>query len=97
MKEFNKYKNILNEIDYYVYALCEVNGTRRIPFYIGKGKNSRCLTHIAEAEKMKKSGDKLDEKTQKIIELQKIICLVLIFCVMGLITQIVHIWSNGLA
>ncbi len=40
MKEFNKYKNILNEIDYYVYALCEVNGTRRIPFYIGKGKNS---------------------------------------------------------
>ncbi len=69
MKEFNKYKNILNEIDYYVYALCEVNGTRRIPFYIGKGKNSRCLTHIAEAEKMKKSGDKLDEKTQKIIDL----------------------------
>lgn len=71
MKEFNKYKKTLNEIDYYVYALCEVNGTRRIPFYIGKGKNSRCLTHIAEAEKMKESGDKLDEKTQKIIELQK--------------------------
>ncbi|WP_311749147.1 LEM-3-like GIY-YIG domain-containing protein [Proteus terrae] len=71
MKEFNKYKKTLNEIDYYVYALCEVNGTRRIPFYIGKGKNSRCLTHIAEAEKMKESGDELDEKTQKIIELQK--------------------------
>ncbi|MCT8262847.1 hypothetical protein NBG77_05075 [Proteus terrae] len=97
MKEFNKYKKTLNEIDYYVYALCEVNGTRRIPFYIGKGKNSRCLTHIAEAEKMKESGDELDEKTQKSLNYKKTICLVLISCVMGLITQIVHIWSNGLA
>lgn len=40
MKDFSKYKKTLNKLDYYVYALCEIKGNLRIPFYIGKGKTA---------------------------------------------------------
>ena len=35
----------------YVYALCEKEGERLIPFYIGKGSNDRVWNHADETEK----------------------------------------------
>ena len=61
MKNIQKYKPVLNEIGYYVYALCELNGEQRSPFYIGKGKGERCLQHL--------SSSKEDEKGSKILKL----------------------------
>ena len=47
MKRFQKFKSVLNEIGYYVYALCELDGERRVALYIGKGKGERCLQHVS--------------------------------------------------
>ncbi|MEX9948615.1 hypothetical protein AB7X11_08875 [Providencia alcalifaciens] len=49
MNDFSQYKNTLSKLKFYVYALCEVRGNTRIPFYIGKGTGSRCLKHITDA------------------------------------------------
>jgi len=48
MEDFRKFKKSLLTIDHYIYALCEVDGDKRIPFYIGKGVNERCLQHLTE-------------------------------------------------
>jgi uncharacterized protein len=50
MKNLKKYKAVLGEVGYYVYALCEISGEQRTPFYIGKGKNDRCLKHLESDE-----------------------------------------------
>jgi len=46
MSDFTMYKKSLLNIKHYVYALCEVDGNKRTPFYIGKGKGDRCLQHL---------------------------------------------------
>jgi hypothetical protein len=56
------YKNTLDTIGLYVYALCEINGNKRTPFYIGKGKGNRCLQHLSERNDTKKV-----EKIRKLI------------------------------
>ena len=62
MKNFKKYKSVLEEINYYIYALCELNGEQRLPFYIGKGKGERCLQHLSLYEENEKGS-----KIQKLI------------------------------
>ena len=61
MKRFQKFKSVLNEIGYYVYALCELDGERRVPFYIGKGKGERCLQHLSPTDE--------DEKGSRVLQL----------------------------
>jgi len=56
-----KFKSVLNEIGYYVYALCELDGERRVPFYIGKGKGERCLQHLSPSD--------VDDKGSKVLQL----------------------------
>lgn len=63
MKKFMKYKKSLKNINNYIYALCEIAGEKRIPFYIGRGKDDRCLHHLSE------EGDSI--KVEKIQELLK--------------------------
>ena len=63
MKQTKKYKTVLSEIGYYIYALCEIIGEDRFPFYIGKGKNDRCLQHL--------DTDEDDARSKKIKSLIK--------------------------
>lgn len=52
---YKTYKQSLKNIGHYVYALCEIDGHKRIPFYIGKGKQDRCLQHIFDKNDSQKS------------------------------------------
>ncbi|PSJ45074.1 hypothetical protein C7I36_06330 [Zobellella taiwanensis] len=56
MQEDKKYNQTLRQISNYVYALCEINGTERKPFYIGRGKGDRCLQHLKEDESQEKNA-----------------------------------------
>lgn len=67
MSYFNKFKTSLNEIEHYIYALCEIDGDKRIPFYIGKGVKDRCLQHLVEENKTTKV-----EVIQKLLEQNKL-------------------------
>ena len=60
--EFKKFK-------YYVYTLCEIKNNKKIPFYIGMGKGSRCLDHLFDktnSKKVIKIQRLLKEKENKI-------------------------------
>ena len=70
-------KRFFEELDYYIYALCELSeDNKRIPFYIGKGKNERCLHHLNEK--------KDNEKTCKIRNLASSKKLGITSCAYGL-------------
>ena len=46
-----------SSLGYYAYTLCEIaDSQRRIPFYVGKGKGARCLSHIDDAKNVEKHG-----------------------------------------
>ena len=61
MNRFKDFSKSLRAADNYVYALCEIQGNKRVPFYIGRGINTRCLDHLKNKDEPKK-----DEKSQKI-------------------------------
>lgn len=58
----SKRKKFFADLGFYTYALCEIDDdNKRTPFYIGKGKNERCFSHIDDKN--------LSEKTKKIHDL----------------------------
>ena len=67
MRHLKKYKTVPSEIGYYIYALCEINGEDRIPFYIGKGKHDRCLQHLDTDE-----DDARSKKIKSLIQLDRL-------------------------
>jgi hypothetical protein len=67
MKKFAQYKKSLSSLGYYVYALCEIEKEKRTPFYIGKGKDGRCLQHLSEQSE----SDKVT-KIQQLLEEDKL-------------------------
>ncbi len=56
MTKFKQFSSTLKKIDGYIYALCEIKGDKRNPFYIGKGNGNRCLQHLTDETKTEKSN-----------------------------------------
>src|ERR1035437_3088317 len=56
MSNFKQFSPTLKKIDGYIYALCEIKGDQRNPFYIGKGNGNRCLQHLTDEAKTEKSN-----------------------------------------
>ena len=55
MKDLSKFTKSLSMAKFYVYALYDKEDTTKKPFYIGKGKSSRCLDHIKYPDESPKS------------------------------------------
>ncbi len=63
---FSRVREALNAIGYYVYALSETTiDAQKTPFYIGKGKGTRCLEHLDVA---KQANDEKREKIRECLE-----------------------------
>ncbi|MDC1424321.1 hypothetical protein N8193_01175 [Gammaproteobacteria bacterium] len=60
----NHHKNGFKELKCYVYALCELKDGKKIPFYIGKGTSTRCLSHLFEKNENNKT-DKIKKLLQE--------------------------------
>lgn len=55
MQDISKYSQSLAMADTYVYAFYDAGDETKKPFYIGKGKGSRCLDHIKHPDDSPKS------------------------------------------
>lgn len=55
MKDLSRYSKSLGLAKYYVYAFYDKEDVSKKPFYIGKGKGDRCLSHIKHPDESSKS------------------------------------------
>ena len=55
MDDLSVYARSLDKAKYYVYCLYDTEDKMKRPFYIGKGKSTRCLDHIKYPDDSPKS------------------------------------------